>query len=190
MVLKRVIMIGGLLALATPAWAHTGVGLSSGFASGFTHPLHGQDHVLAMVTVGLLAALLRGRALWAVPASFVGMMLVGGGLGLSGFAVPAVEAGILMSIAVLGAVVAWGRTVPVSLAMALAGLFAVFHGYAHGTEIPLSVSAASYSLGFAAATILLHGVGIAAGRTVFGSPKVLRIAGAAIALAGVATVIS
>lgn len=154
------------------------------------HPLQGQDHLLAMVTVGLLAALIGGRALWAVPASFVGMMLVGGGLGLSGWAMPEVETGILVSVVVLGAVVAGGRSVPMGLAMALAGLFAIFHGYAHGVEMPLQVSAVSYSFGFAGATSLLHVVGIAAGMTAFHSPRVIRFAGVAIALAGVASAIS
>ncbi len=190
MVSKRLIAAAGFTMAAAPAWAHTGAGPASDFAAGFIHPLHGQDHVLAMVTVGLLACLLGGRALWAVPASFVAMMLVGGSLGLAGIGIPAVEFGILASIVVLGAVVAWGRSVPVGVAMALAGLFAVFHGHAHGSEMPLQASAATYALGFALAGAALHGLGIAAGLVAFGSPKMVRLAGACAALAGMALAVS
>lgn len=190
MTLKRFLSIAGFLAAASPAWAHTGAGTASGFLAGMFHPFQGQDHVLAMVTVGLLAVLIGGRALWAVPASFVGMMLVGGGLGLSGLAMPAVEMGILASVVVLGALVASGRPLPIGAAMALVGLFALFHGYAHAAEMPLRASAAAYSFGFASATILLHMIGIGAGMAAFGSPRVIRSAGAAIVLAGVALAIS
>ncbi len=187
---KHFLPIAGFLAAASPAWAHTGAGTTSGFLAGLLHPLQGQDHVLAMVSVGLLAVLIGGRALWAVPASFVGMMLMGGGLGLSGWPMPEVETGILASVVVLGAVVACGRSVPTGLAMALAGLFAIFHGYAHGVEMPLRVSAVSYSFGFAGATILLHVIGITVGMTAFHSPRVIRFAGVAIVLAGVASAVS
>lgn len=190
MALKRFLPVAGLLTAASPAWAHTGAGATSGFLSGVLHPLQGQDHVLAMVTVGLLAVLIGGRALWAVPASFVIMMLAGGAWGLSGWAMPAAETAILASVVVLGAVVACGRSVPIGLATALAGLLAIFHGYAHGAEMPLSVSWVSYSFGFAGATILLHALGIAAGRTVFGSIRAIRFAGIVIALVGVASAIS
>jgi urease accessory protein len=144
------------------------------------------DHVLAMVTVGLLAALLGKRALWAVPASFVAMMLVGGLLGLAGIEVPAVEAGILASIVVLGLVVATGKTWSVGPAVGLVGMFALFHGYAHGAEMPIGVGALSYSLGFMGATALLHGAGIIIGLTAVKHRQIIRLAGAASALAGVA----
>jgi urease accessory protein len=187
---KRLIVAALLMTAAAPASAHVGGGHTSDFAAGFIHPLHGPDHVLAMVTLGLLASLLGGRALWAVPASFVAMMLAGGSLGLAGIPVPAVEFGILASIVVLGAIVAWGRSLPVGLAMALAGLFAVFHGHAHGSEMPLQASAATYALGFALASASLHGLGIAAGMAALGFPRMVRLAGAAAALAGVALAVS
>jgi urease accessory protein len=155
--------LAALAALAVPALAHTGHAPVFGFASGFLHPLMGVDHVLAMVAVGMLAALLGGRALWLVPGSFVGAMLLGGALGLSGVALPLVEAAILASVVVLGIAVASGRRMPVSAAMALVAAFAVFHGHAHGTEMPAAASALSYALGFVSATALLHAFGIAAG---------------------------
>jgi urease accessory protein len=135
------------------------------------------------VTVGLLASLLGGRALWAVPASFVLMMLVGGALGFTGIHIPAVEIGILASIVVLGCIVATGRSLAVGAAAALVGVFAIFHGYAHGVEMPAAASAITYSLGFATATALLHGAGIMAGMTVLKS-QAIRFAGAASAAAG------
>jgi len=187
---KRLIVAVLLVMAAVPAWAHGGNGHPSDFTAGFIHPLHGPDHVLAMVAVGLLASLLGGHALWAVPASFVVMMLAGGGLGLAGIPVPAVEFGILASVVGLGAIVAWGRSPPVGIAMALAGLFAVFHGHAHGSEMPLQASATTYALGFALASAALHGLGIAAGMAAFGSPRLIRLAGAAAALAGVALAVS
>lgn len=178
MVSKRFIVTTGLVIAATPAWAHTGTGLASGLVSGFIHPFHGPDHMLAMLTVGLLAALLGGQARWALPASFVAMMLVGGGLGLSGLAVPAAETGILASIVVLGAVLAWGQSLPARVAMMLACFFAVFHGYAHGAELPAGASTVSYTLGFCLATAALHVAGLVAGGAAFASPKVIRLAGA------------
>lgn len=145
------------------ALAHTGHGSVSGFLAGFAHPLSGIDHVLAMVLVGLLAAHIGGRALWAVPLSFVAMMIVGGALGMSGVSVPFVELGIALSVFVLGAAVALQWRVPVAAAMAVAGFFAIFHGHAHGAEMPQTLSGFEYGAGFVAATALLHGAGIAAG---------------------------
>jgi urease accessory protein len=152
----------GLLA-ATPAAAHTGVGGTAGFAHGFLHPVGGLDHVLAMVAVGLFAWLLSGRALWLVPAAFVAMMAVGGTLGVVGVAVPYVETGIALSVVVIGAMAALGRKLSIAIAMAVVGAFAVFHGHAHGTEMPETMSGVAYGLGFMMATALLHGAGILAG---------------------------
>jgi len=182
---KRSVLVAMLLAAATPALAHTGEHAVSGFLSGVAHPLGCLDHALAMISVGLFAVLLGGQALWALPSSFVGMMLVGGMLGMSGVEIPAVELGIVASIVVLGAVVAWGRTWPVQAAVALVGIFAVFHGYAHGAEIPSGSDAILYSLGFAVATAMLHGAGIAAGLLTFGHKAATRLAGAAVAVTGV-----
>lgn len=155
--------IAALAALTAPAAAHPGHETVSGFASGFLHPLMGADHVLAMVAVGLLAALLGGRALWLVPASFVGAMLLGGALAMTGAALPLVEFVIVASVVVLGIAVASGRRMPTTVAMTLAAGFAVFHGHAHGAEMPAAASALSYGVGFVSATALLHGLGLVSG---------------------------
>jgi urease accessory protein len=176
--------------LPTLASAHVGIGDAHGFAHGFGHPLGGVDHVLAMVAVGMFAAGLGGRALWAVPLAFVGFMAVGGALGMAGMAVPFVETGIALSIVALGLAVAARREWPVAAAAALAGLFAVFHGHAHGAEMPLGASAAGYALGFVAATALLHLAGIGVGLAGLRAPwRVTQLGGAAVALAGVAVLV-
>jgi len=173
---------------AQPALAHTGVGPVSGFTAGFGHPVGGLDHVLAMVAVGILAAQQGGRALWLVPAAFVAMMVVGGVLGVAGVALPFVELGIAGSVIALGAVIAVGRRMSVALAMALAGAFAVFHGHAHGTEMPLNASGLAYGAGFVMATASLHvaGIGLGLGAAKLARPLALRFGGGAIALAGLA----
>lgn len=145
------------------ASAHTGHGATGGFAQGFVHPIAGMDHVLAMVAVGLFAGQLGGRALWLVPAAFVGIMALGGALGVAGVAVPAVEIGIALSVVVLGAAVAFRLKAPIALAMILVGAFAVFHGHAHGTEMPETATGVAYGIGFMLATALLHGAGIGLG---------------------------
>ena len=172
------------------ASAHTGIGATTGFLHGFWHPIGGIDHVLAMVAVGLLAAQLGGRALWAVPATFVAVMAAGGTLGMAGVALPAVEVGIALSVLVLGLVVLAGRRWPLGLAMALVAVFAVFHGHAHGSEMPVDASGLSYGLGFMLATALLHlagiGLGIGLGRlAATEGGRLIQASGAAIALAGV-----
>jgi urease accessory protein len=152
------------VALAAPAFAHTGVGTHShGFAAGFLHPLMGLDHMLAMLGVGVWAAQLGKRATWLVPAAFVAVMVAGAGLALSGAALPMVEFGIAGSVLVIGALIAFGTRLPVGVAMGLVGLFALFHGHAHSTELPGFAHPAAYGAGFVAATALLHagGVGIA-----------------------------
>ena len=182
------------LALAvalTPAvaFAHTGVGQTTGFLHGFSHPIGGIDHVLAMVAVGLFAAQLGGRALWAVPTTFVAVMAVGGALGMAGVGLPAVEVGIALSVLVLGLVVLAGRRWPLGLAMAMVGVFALFHGHAHGSEMPVDASGLTYGLGFMLATALLHlagiGLGIGIGRLATSQGgRLTQASGAAIAAAG------
>jgi urease accessory protein len=152
-----------LLALTGAAAAHTGHGETSGFTHGFMHPVGGLDHVLAMVAVGLYASLLGGRALWLVPVTFVTVMALGGALGVAGYALPYTEIGIALSVVVLGLAVALRISLPVLAAMALAGIFAIFHGHAHGAEMPQDLSGYEYAAGFLLATALLHGTGIAAG---------------------------
>lgn len=148
----------------TPAVASAHPGdESAGLVHGFMHPLGGFDHIIAMVAVGLLAARLGGRALWLVPASFVAAMTVAGFAGSTGVALPYMETGIAVSVVVLGAVAVFGMAMPVAAAMGLVGFFAVFHGYAHGLEMPDTVSGLAYGAGFVAATAMLHGVGIGLG---------------------------
>ncbi|MEJ2501048.1 MAG: HupE/UreJ family protein [Campylobacterales bacterium] len=177
-----------LLSLAAQAslFAHTGVGTTAGFSAGFMHPIGGLDHVLAMVAVGLWAAQMGGRALWAVPAAFVGMMLVGGTLGISGVGIPFIEMGIIASVVVLGLLIAGGIKTPVAAGMAIVGAFAIFHGHAHGTEMPVNAAGLMYMAGFVAATALLHAGGIAAGIGLgrVKVERVVRMGGGAIAAGG------
>jgi len=182
-----------LITNPTVAFAHTGIGNASGFAHGFTHPLSGVDHILAMVLVGIFAYQLGGRALWLVPAAFISVMCLGGVLGLTGVAVPFVEIGIALSVIVLGLLVAAKARAPVVAAAAIVGFFAVFHGYAHGAEMPTNASAVSYAAAFLIATALLHLTGAAFG---FGIDKagersgsiVMRTAGALGFVAGLGIV--
>jgi urease accessory protein len=182
-----------LIALTSAAAAHPGH-VEAGFAHGFMHPLGGLDHVLTMVAVGLYAALLGRRALWLVPATFVVVMALGGAAGVAGYALPYTEIGIAASVVVLGLAVALRVSLPTLAAMALVGVFAVFHGHAHGAEMPQSLSGYEYAAGFLAATALLHGAGIAIGLGMgtlseLGGRRVAQAAGGAMALAGVAVLV-
>jgi urease accessory protein len=178
------------IALPTAALAHTGHGEASGFVHGFMHPVGGLDHILAMVAVGVFAYVLGGKALWLVPLSFVLMMAVGFLLGVGQVDVPFVELGIALSSVVIGAAAAWGRPMPVAAAMSLVGVFAIFHGHAHGAEMPVDTSGLEYAAGFIVATALLHAAGIAAAMGVaklvgkYGKP-VAQVAGGLFALGGV-----
>jgi urease accessory protein len=175
------------LVLAAPAFAHTGIAAHShGFASGFLHPLMGLDHMLAMLGIGVWAAQLGKRATWLVPAAFVAVMIAGAGFALSGAPLPMVEFGIAGSVLVIGALIAFGTRLPVGLAMGLVGLFALFHGHAHGTELPGFAHPAAYGAGFVAATVLLHGtgVGIAFAVRKHAAKLPFRLAGAAMAMVG------
>lgn len=180
----------GSLVFAAPAMAHTGVGVTHGFAHGFFHPLTGVDHIFAMVSVGLFAAHLGGRALGLVPATFVAVMAAGGAWGMSGGGMPFVETGIALSVLTLGLVLALRIAPPVGVAMGLVGVFALFHGHAHGAEMPADASGFSYGAGFVSATALLHGLGVGLGLALARAAKsvstpVARIGGGAIALTGV-----
>jgi urease accessory protein len=172
------------MAAAAPALAHTGEHHFSGFAAGFVHPFGGMDHVLAMVSVGLFAALMGGRAVWSVPVSFIAMMLVGGALGMAGFIIPAFEVGIAASVIVLGALVTWGKQLAPVAAMTLVGFFAVFHGYAHGVEIPAGNAGLAYSVGFTLASLCLHILGLLAGTSLLKHGPSARLSGVAVTLAG------
>lgn len=175
-------------ALATPlAQAHEGAGLAGGFMSGFAHPLLGWDHVVAMLAVGLWGAFLGAPALWLLPVVFPLVMAAGGALGVLGVPLPAVEVGIAVSAIALGGVVAGALRPPLWVAALLVALFAIFHGHAHGTELPQAASPLAYSLGFVVATGLLHLTGIALGLlTRWPAGRIaVRGMGAGIALLGV-----
>ena len=175
-------------ALAAPlAQAHEGAGLAGGFMSGFAHPLLGWDHVVAMLAVGLWGAFLGAPALWLLPVVFPLVMAAGGALGVLGVPLPAVEIGIAVSALALGGVVAGALRPPLWVAALLVALFAIFHGHAHGTELPQAASPLAYSLGFVVATGLLHLTGIALGLlTRWPAGRIaVRGMGAGIALLGV-----
>jgi len=180
-------LLAALLLVPTLAHAHTGVGDTNGFAHGFEHPLLGLDHLLAMIAVGLWAAQIGGRALWAVPLTFVSVMALGGTLGIAGVPVPFVEQGIATSVLLLGLLIALSVRMPLSFSIPLVALFAVCHGHAHGAEMPVNASGFAYAIGFMIATAFLHCLGIGIG--IFAQRRtpaaVLRLAGAAIAVAGV-----
>ncbi len=151
-----------LVPTAAPALAHLDPVAHGSFMAGLSHPLSGVDHILAMITVGLWAAMIGGRALWLVPCAFIGAMGLGYVAALADVALPYVEPAVLASTVVLGLLVALALPVPGLLAMAVVALFAVFHGHAHGAELG-AAGAAGYGMGFVLATALLHGVGLASG---------------------------
>lgn len=184
---KPSLLLAVLLLAPTLAHAHTGIGGTSGFAHGFEHPLLGLDHLLAMIAVGLWAAQIGGRALWAVPLTFVSVMAVGGSLGLAGVPVPFVEQGIATSVLLLGLLIALAVRMPLAFSIPLVGLFAICHGHAHGAEMPETASGLAYAAGFMLATAALHSVGIGLGIAIQRgtSAPVIRFAGAAIAAAGI-----
>lgn len=174
-------------AAATPAFAHEAAGAAGGFVSGFLHPIAGWDHVVAMVAVGLWGAFLGRPAVWLLPVVFPLVMTLGGALGVLGVPLPAVEVGIAASAIVLGAMVAAAARPPLWVAALIVGVFAVFHGHAHGTELPEAANPLAYSLGFVIATGLLHGAGIGLSLLAHGArgAQVVRACGAAIAALGV-----
>jgi len=187
------LLIGsGFLLAASAAQAHTGAGSTHGFFHGAGHPFGGLDHLLAMVAVGLWAAQLGGRALWAVPLTFVGIMALGGVLGMTGISLPFVEIGILASVLALGVFVAAAVRLPLTWSMALVGFLALFHGHAHGAEMPVDSSGVAYAAGFILATAALHTSGIAIGVLFknLSTPILTRAAGACVALLGVWLVVS
>lgn len=169
------------------AWAHVEGGGAGGFATGLLHPVSGLDHVLAMIAVGLWGAQLGMPAIWILPVAFPLVMAFGGFLGLVGIPLPGVEVGIAASAIVLGAMVLAAARPPLWVAFILVSFFALFHGHAHGTELPAGQSGLLYSVGFVIATGLLHACGIAIGLVKHWQPGavVLRTLGAAVAAGGV-----
>ena len=181
------LMVLTLLVFSAVAVAHEGGGIAGGFYSGFVHPILGWDHVAAMVAVGLWGAFLGNPAIWVLPIVFPMVMAIGGALGVAGVPLPAVETGIATSAVVLGLMVALAARPPLWVAALIVAVFAIFHGYAHGAELPEAANPLAYSLGFVIATGLLHLSGIAFGllaRWPAGRLAV-RTGGGLIALAGV-----
>lgn len=168
--------------------AHEGASLPYGsFLAGLTHPVLGADHFLAMVSVGIVSAQIGGRAIWTVPATFVGVMAFGGLLGWLDVGLTAIEAGIAISVLALGLAIAADKRLPISLAMTAVGFFAIFHGYAHGAEMPSVANPVTYALGFMSGTAALHVAGVIIGDISqhYSTGKVmLRVGGAAIAAFG------
>lgn len=175
-----------LLATVSNAYAHESAGITGGFISGFTHPLFGWDHVVAMVAVGLWGASLGKKAIWVLPVVFPLVMAFGGALGVVGIDIPEVERGIALSAIVLGAMVAFSVRAPVVVAALIVGTFAIFHGHAHGTELPNAASPLAYSIGFVLSTGLLHIFGIVFGFLIRwpAGKTTIKIAGALISLVG------
>ncbi|WP_432240277.1 HupE/UreJ family protein [Herbaspirillum robiniae] len=185
----------GVLAVAAlaagSAFAHPGhpgshMDASASFMSGFSHPFSGIDHLLAMLAVGLWAAQNKQRALWVLPLAFPLMMVVGALMAIGGLSVPAVETGIAASVAVMGLLIAFAVRMPLWASASVVSLFALFHGYAHGAELPHGSSAALYGAGFILATAILHAtgliVGMVAGQKM--ADRVVRIGGVGIAAVG------
>lgn len=185
--LDLLLVVACVLLATHPLSAHVQEGQAAGFITGLLHPISGLDHVLAMIAVGLWGAQLGVPAVWLLPVTFPIVMAFGGFLGLLGIPLPGVEATIALSAILLGAMVAREARPPLALAAVLVACFAVFHGHAHGTELPPGQSGLMYSMGFVTATGCLHGVGIAIG-VIHKWPAgklALRLAGGAVALAGI-----
>jgi urease accessory protein len=169
-----------------PAAAHTG-GTVGGWLSGFSHPLRGFDHLLAMLAVGIWGAQMGGRLVWQLPVAFPLVMALGGVLGMLGLNIPHVELGIALSVLALGLVIALALRPPEAVALLLIAVFAIFHGYAHGIELPTATDPVAYAIGFVMATGLIHVAGIGIGLTIgkMYEGKLSRGLGGLIAVAGV-----
>lgn len=184
--LQRRVLVLLVLLLPSLAHAHIGAGEASGWMRGLSHPFSGLDHVCAMLAAGLWAAQMGARAVWRVPFAFVCVMILGGLLSMAGIPVPFIEAGIVMSLLVLGVLIAAAVRLPLSASIAMVGVFALFHGYAHGAEMPQHVAGMGYAAGFVLATVLLHasGIGLALLLKRLGRARLLRAAGGAVAMCG------
>lgn len=183
---RRLFTTLAALLVASTAAAHEGGAAGGGFVTGFLHPISGLDHVAAMVAVGLWGAFLGTPAIWALPVVFPLVMAVGGALAVTGLAFPAVELGIAVSGLVIGLMVALAQRPPLGVAAAIVAFFALFHGHAHGVEMPAAASPAAYAAGFVLGTGLLHLGGIALGTLARSSSGriAVRAMGAVIAAAG------
>lgn len=175
------------VAALLPSFAYAHTGGAGDFMHGLTHPFGGLDHICAMLAVGLWAAQMGGRLLWIVPLTFVSMMMLGGTLPMLHVSLPFVESGIVLSVLLLGVLITAPIRLPLWLSSSMAGLFALWHGYAHGVEMPVAVSGMAYAVGFVLATAALHAIGIASGLAMrrLTRERAVRFAGVCIALCGV-----
>ena len=177
-----------LSAIPSVAYAHDGTNLPlGGFLSGMVHPVLGYDHLLAMLSVGILSAQIGGRAIWTVPATFVSVMALGGLLGLIHIGLNVTELGIAISLVILGLVIAAERSISTRIAMIGVGFFAIFHGYAHGAEMPDTAQPFLYALGFLVGTALIHIAGVVIGdisRHYERGKVILRVGGGMITFVG------
>jgi urease accessory protein len=181
-----VFAIACLLLFPTWALAHVDVGPTAGLWHGLSHPLTGLDHLAAMVAVGLWAAQRGGRAIWFVPLAFVVVMTFGAILGMWAVSIPLVEPGIVASVLVLGVLIAAAARLPLAASVMVVSLFALFHGHAHGAEMPATASGLAYGASFLAATICLHlfGIGLGTAAQRFGMARLVRCGGVAVAVCG------
>lgn len=176
-----------MLFIANQAFAHAEVGVAGGLMSGFLHPIYGPDHMLAMIAVGLWGAQLDKPAIWVLPITFPIVMAIGGLMGVTGIPLPMVELGIALSALALGTAVALQWKANLIFAAVIVGLFAIFHGHAHGTELPSAANPLAYGVGFVISTGLLHALGILIGYAIrwpMGN-TIVRILGAVIAVLGI-----
>lgn len=181
------VLLFGVLAAPTLTFAHAEAGAAAGLLAGLHHPVSGWDHVLAMVAVGLWGAQLGAPAVWVLPVAFPMVMAFGGMLGLLGIPLPGIEIGIAASALILGGMVLTESKPPLAVAAVIVGFFAIFHGHAHGTELPAGTSGLLYSVGFVTATGLLHAVGITIGlgHRWEGGRRAIQAAGAFVAAGGI-----
>jgi urease accessory protein len=189
------LLLVSALVLTLPALAqahpgHDGHDLTWSFVTGFDHPLSGWDHLLAMVAVGLWAAMLGGRARWLVPTAFIGTMMVGAVLAHNAPPLSGIEQGIAASLFILGLMIVFAVRLPLSICMGVVGVFALFHGWAHGAEMPVTSSGFSYGTGFVVSTALLHAAGLGLGFLLHKQTSIARVVGGAVAAAGVLAFIS
>jgi urease accessory protein len=182
---KTIPTLAALVSLTFPpeiAHAHTAIGSTSGFGAGILHPIGGIDHLLTMVTVGVLAGIADGRARWALPLGFITAMLAGAGLALAGGSLPLIDTLIAASVVVLGALAALRFGLRMAATLAVVAFFAVFHGFAHGQEALAGGAVLAYVAGFAVGTALLHAAGFGLAKV---APSAVRIAGTVVLILGV-----
>ena len=185
--LRSILFVMAGTLLPSFVYAHVGAGDTSGLMHGLAHPVSGMDHVCAMLAVGLWAAQMGGRSVWAVPLTFVSVMALGGVLPMLGIGLPFVEQGIVLSVLLLGVLIAASVRLPLILSSSIVGLFALWHGHAHGAEMPTLSSGITYAIGFMMATASLHIIGIVFGFWMqrLAHERIIHTAGASIALCGV-----